>query len=307
MGSCAFLMPISSVQFVKTRTYHVQAALGLAIGGLPAVLIAGADRRVAAARRGPLAGGRRRRLHVAEHAADRRRQVGKRRTRSAAAESGRREGRAECVNRSSSSPAPAAKSATASSRASPAAGSPIITLDVSPLDASLAPLVAREFTGSITDISLLDRILAEFEVERVFHLAALLSTRSEFTPVTAHHVNVEGTLNLLEFAQRAGRIARPAGRRSSTRRRSPPTGCRASRRRLRAGARHARTSSRIRRRCTGATSCTASSSGTTTRSTTSSCRPTRSPRVDFRCVRFPGSDLGDDAARPAARRTTRRR
>jgi len=83
-------------------------------------------------------------------------------------------------------------------------GSPIITLDVMPLDASLSPLVAREFTGSITDTSLLDRMLAEFEVDRVFHLAALLSTRSEFTPVTAHHVNVEGTLNLLEFAQRQG-------------------------------------------------------------------------------------------------------
>ena len=38
-------------------------------------------------------------------------------------------------------------------------------------------------------------------MELVFHLAALLSTRSEFTPVTAHQVNVEGTLNLLEFAQ----------------------------------------------------------------------------------------------------------
>ena len=82
--------------------------------------------------------------------------------------------------------------------------SPIITLDVNPLDRSLAPLVARELHGSITDMSVLDRILAEFEVDRVFHLAALLSTRSEFTPVTAHHVNVEGTLNLLEFAQRQG-------------------------------------------------------------------------------------------------------
>jgi uncharacterized membrane protein YfcA len=40
MGSCAFLMPVSCVQFVKTRTYHVQAALGLALGGLPAALIA---------------------------------------------------------------------------------------------------------------------------------------------------------------------------------------------------------------------------------------------------------------------------
>jgi threonine 3-dehydrogenase len=85
-----------------------------------------------------------------------------------------------------------------------ATGSLIITLDVTALDASLAPLVTREFTGSITDVALLDRILAEFEVDRVFHLAALLSTRSEFTPVTAHHVNVEGTLNLLEFAQRQG-------------------------------------------------------------------------------------------------------
>jgi uncharacterized membrane protein YfcA len=40
MGSCAFLMPVSCLQFVKTRTYHVQAALGLALGGLPAALIA---------------------------------------------------------------------------------------------------------------------------------------------------------------------------------------------------------------------------------------------------------------------------
>jgi threonine 3-dehydrogenase len=85
-----------------------------------------------------------------------------------------------------------------------AAGLPIITIDVSPLDSTLARQVMREFTGSITDTSLLDRMIAEFEVDQVFHLAALLSTRSEFTPVTAHHVNVEGTLNLLEFAQREG-------------------------------------------------------------------------------------------------------
>ncbi|HYM25299.1 MAG TPA: NAD-dependent epimerase/dehydratase family protein [Vicinamibacterales bacterium] len=85
-----------------------------------------------------------------------------------------------------------------------AAGSPIVTIDVAPLDKSVGMSVAREFTGSVTDTALLDRVLAEFEVDRVFHLAALLSTRAEFTPVTAHHVNVEGTLNLLEFAQRQG-------------------------------------------------------------------------------------------------------
>ncbi len=79
---------------------------------------------------------------------------------------------------------------------------PVVTLDVNPLEPKLARMVQREFTGSIMDKSLLERVLSEFEVETVYHLAALLSTRSEFTPVTAHQVNVEGTLNLLEFSQR---------------------------------------------------------------------------------------------------------
>ena len=78
----------------------------------------------------------------------------------------------------------------------------IVTVDLNPLDASLARVVQREFTGSITDARLLDRILSEFEIDTVYHLAALLSTRSEFTPLTAHQVNVEGTLSLLEFSQR---------------------------------------------------------------------------------------------------------
>jgi nucleoside-diphosphate-sugar epimerase len=77
----------------------------------------------------------------------------------------------------------------------------IVTVDVNPLEPALASKVQREFTGSILDRGLLERVLAEFEVQLVFHLAALLSARAEFTPVTAHQVNVEGTLNLLEFAQ----------------------------------------------------------------------------------------------------------
>jgi threonine 3-dehydrogenase len=85
-----------------------------------------------------------------------------------------------------------------------AAETPIITIDLAALDPGLAPNVRREFTGSITDLRLLDRILAEFEVDCIFHLAALLSTRAEFTPAAAHHVNVYGTLNLLEFAQKQG-------------------------------------------------------------------------------------------------------
>lgn len=81
---------------------------------------------------------------------------------------------------------------------------PVVTLDLNPLHPDLAPKVRHQFVGSILDTQLLDRILAEFEVEQVFHLAALLSTRSEFSPALAHKVNVEGTLNMLEFAQKEG-------------------------------------------------------------------------------------------------------
>lgn len=40
MGSCAFLMPIGGVRFIEMKRYDLAAALGLALGGIPAVLIA---------------------------------------------------------------------------------------------------------------------------------------------------------------------------------------------------------------------------------------------------------------------------
>src|SRR5262245_50313942 len=40
MGSCAFLMPISSATFIKQDAYSLRPALALGIGGVPAVLIA---------------------------------------------------------------------------------------------------------------------------------------------------------------------------------------------------------------------------------------------------------------------------
>jgi nucleoside-diphosphate-sugar epimerase len=80
----------------------------------------------------------------------------------------------------------------------------ILSLDLRPLDPELRPLVLREINGSILDDQLLDRTLAEYEVDLIFHLAAVLSTRCEFAPVTAHRVNVEGTMALLDFAQKEG-------------------------------------------------------------------------------------------------------
>jgi uncharacterized membrane protein YfcA len=40
MGSCAFLMPIASMRFITSGAYSLRPALGLAIGGVPAVLLA---------------------------------------------------------------------------------------------------------------------------------------------------------------------------------------------------------------------------------------------------------------------------
>src|SRR5688572_9238751 len=40
MGSCAFLMPVGSLKFIKERAYSLRVALGLALGGIPGVIIA---------------------------------------------------------------------------------------------------------------------------------------------------------------------------------------------------------------------------------------------------------------------------
>jgi uncharacterized membrane protein YfcA len=40
MGSCAFLMPVGSMRFIRQGSYSLRAALGLTLGGIPAVLLA---------------------------------------------------------------------------------------------------------------------------------------------------------------------------------------------------------------------------------------------------------------------------
>jgi len=80
----------------------------------------------------------------------------------------------------------------------------IITIDLNSLESKLADLVEHEYQGSILETHLLERILSEYLVDTVYHLAAILSTRAEFTPLTGHQVNVEGTLKLLDFAQAQG-------------------------------------------------------------------------------------------------------
>jgi nucleoside-diphosphate-sugar epimerase len=74
----------------------------------------------------------------------------------------------------------------------------LVTLDLTPLPFDLAN--GTHIQGDVLDQALLDRLVAEYEVDTIYHLAALLSTRSEFSPERAHRVNVEGMLGLLKLA-----------------------------------------------------------------------------------------------------------
>jgi nucleoside-diphosphate-sugar epimerase len=85
----------------------------------------------------------------------------------------------------------------------------VVSLDLTPAPDSLRAQCIASYTGNIMDRYLMDQIAAHHEIDAVFHLAALLSTRGERDPELAHQVNVEGTLNLLRSAQQqSGRLGR---------------------------------------------------------------------------------------------------
>ncbi|MFM1829787.1 MAG: hypothetical protein RLZZ558_127, partial [Planctomycetota bacterium] len=76
----------------------------------------------------------------------------------------------------------------------------VVAMDIRELDPQVRGHCENAVVGDVCDAQLLERLLAMYEVDEVFHLAALLSTRGEFAPETAHQVNVVGTLNLLKLA-----------------------------------------------------------------------------------------------------------
>lgn len=75
----------------------------------------------------------------------------------------------------------------------------LVTLDVKPAPQAINHL-STHLQGDILDSSLMARLVSEYEIVAIYHLAALLSTRGEFTPFAAHKVNVEGTMALLQLA-----------------------------------------------------------------------------------------------------------
>ncbi len=76
----------------------------------------------------------------------------------------------------------------------------LVALDIRPIDGQILNQCKASINGDILDERLLERLHSEYEIHTVYHLAALLSTRAEFTPAAAHRVNVGGTMRLLQLA-----------------------------------------------------------------------------------------------------------
>lgn len=76
---------------------------------------------------------------------------------------------------------------------------PLLSLDLHSLPQELMSRCTH-IVGDVLDHNLLARLVTEYEFEAIYHLAALLSTRSEYSPELAHQVNVDGTMALLQVA-----------------------------------------------------------------------------------------------------------
>src|SRR5262245_52267678 len=81
----------------------------------------------------------------------------------------------------------------------------VVAIDIRDLPEQQRRLCQDTFVGDICDASLLERLLAMYEITEMYHLAALLSTRGEFAPEAAHEVNVNGTVSLLKLAAEQAR------------------------------------------------------------------------------------------------------
>ncbi len=86
----------------------------------------------------------------------------------------------------------------------------ILAMDVKPIPKPLRARCQAALMGDVLDDELFGRLVSEYAIPVIYHLAALLSTRAEFTPEAAHRVNVDGTLHLLKLAaDQSGWLGQP--------------------------------------------------------------------------------------------------
>ena len=73
----------------------------------------------------------------------------------------------------------------------------IVGLDIKPPNQKIGTVLHNSYVGDIRNEELIKKIFQENEIDTVYHLAAVLSTKAESIPFLAHQINVDGFLNLM--------------------------------------------------------------------------------------------------------------
>ena len=81
---------------------------------------------------------------------------------------------------------------------------PVVAMDLREMGEAITTKVEAAIVGNVLDDTLLQKLNDDYEIDTIYHLAAMLSTSAEFNPEMAHRVNVRGTINLLEIAVEQG-------------------------------------------------------------------------------------------------------
>ena len=84
-------------------------------------------------------------------------------------------------------------------------GAFIVAADLKDPDESLLPSIDYFKKGDVSDPEALKVLFRKFDFDVVFHLASMLSTSGERDPVKSHHVNTDGAIYALKYAEEHSR------------------------------------------------------------------------------------------------------
>lgn len=76
----------------------------------------------------------------------------------------------------------------------------IIGLDKRSLEGPVSDFCTETILGDVRDLDMIQALGERYAFDRIFHLAAMLSSSAEHAPVRAYEVNVGGTMNLLRLS-----------------------------------------------------------------------------------------------------------
>lgn len=74
----------------------------------------------------------------------------------------------------------------------------IIGFDLQSPKDTIQPYLYKNYVGDIQNKTLITKIFKENQINTIYHLAAILSTKAELNPTMAHNINVNGFLNIID-------------------------------------------------------------------------------------------------------------